>query len=94
VPKSAVVVTVPGEIHRFPRYPAKKAGFNDAEDVLANTIRENIYGIFPKPISVEYTILCCIDIIPFLDGYLGVVTTVYSNWGMMSLRHFNKFALL
>lgn len=44
--------------------------------------------------SVEYTILCCIDIIPFSDGYLGVATTVYSDLGMMSFRHFNKFALL
>ncbi len=37
--------------------------------------------IFSKAltISVEYTILCCIDIIPFLDAYLGVATTVYSN---------------
>lgn len=44
--------------------------------------------------SGEYIILCGIDIIPFLDAYLGVATLVYSILGMMPFRHFNKFAHL
>lgn len=95
--RCAMPATAPGKIHRFTAITSKKTGFNNAENVFADAICKCVeYFYFLQGIdqfrSMRYTEFHRHH--SFIVFVVCVVTPVYTILGMMSFRHFNKFALL